>query len=114
MRHLPYLFAVAAISSLALTATSSAGSPLVRGLASGGSTATELAESNVQKVHRRHCQRRKGWYKGKSRWHRHPSACRDYGYEHRYSNPGYNWGGAPLPYYGYWDWRRERRNWLWD
>ena len=113
MRHLPYLFAVAAISSLALTSSSSGGSPL-RGLASGSSTVTEFADSNVQKVHRWHCQRRKGWYKGKSRWHRHPKACGDYEYEHSYRHPGYNWGGAPLPYYGYWDWRRERRNWLWD
>lgn len=108
MRHLPYLFAVAAISTLALTSTSSGGSPLVRGLASGSSNVTELADSNVQKVHRWHCQRRKGWYKGKSQWHRHPKACHDHGHVHPY------YGGAPLPYYGYWDWRRERRNWLWD
>jgi hypothetical protein len=107
MRRLPYLFAVAAVGGLALASASSAG-PLVGGLAFERSTFTELSDRNVQKVHRWHCDRRKGWYKGKFRWHRHPNACRDYGYVHRY------YGGAPLPYYGYWDWRRERRNWLWD
>ena len=112
MRPLLFLFAVAALSSLTFTFTSSSASPLVRGLLSGSSTITELADGNVQKVHRWHCQRRKGWYKGKSRWHRHAKACRDNGYVHPY--PYWEYGGAPLPYYGYWDWRRERRNWLWD
>ena len=114
MRKLPHLLAVALISVLSLPTNSTMASPLANGLRNGSSTATEFQDDLVQKVHRWHCQRRKGWYKGKTRWHRHPRACRDDGYVHRYPYPGHYWGGAPLPYYGYWDWQRERSNWLWD
>jgi hypothetical protein len=112
MHKLPYLLAIAAVCGLALGPMHSAANPLANGLRFSSSTVTELRDSTVQKVHRWHCQRRKGWYKGKTRWHRHPKACRDYGYANPY--PGYYWGGAPLPYYGYYEWRRERRNWLFD
>jgi hypothetical protein len=111
MHKLPCLFAVLAMGSLAVSAGPSAASPLGSALRSGNVIAAELQDGPVQKVHRWHCQRRKGWYRGKARWHRHPRACRDYGYVHPY--PDYNYG-APLPYYGYWDWRRERSNWLFD
>lgn len=87
MRKLPYLFALAAISGLALSAGPGSASPLASGLAN--ESVTELNESLVHKVHRWHCRARKGWYRGEYRWHRHRRACRDYDYDdYSYRRPG--------------------------
>lgn len=111
MHKLGMLTAALAVGALLSWADASDANPLSMGLRNSAS-ASEIHRGFVQQVHRWHCQRRKGWYKGKTRWHRHPRACRDYDYVQPYSRP--YWGYAPLPYYGYYDWRRERRNWLWD
>ena len=110
--HKPkFLMASLVIGTLLSWANAADARPLRLGLASDASV-SELERGLVEKVHRSHCQRRKGWYKGKTRWHRHPRACRDYHLVHPYPRP--YWGYAPLPYYGSYEWRRERRNWLWD
>ena len=111
MHKQKFLMASLAVGALLSWANAAEASPLRLGLASGASV-SQLERGLVEKVHRWHCQRRKGWDRGKTRWHRHPRACRDYDLVHPYSRP--YWGYAPLPYYGYYDWRRERRNWLWD
>jgi hypothetical protein len=85
MRKLPYLVAAVAISGLALSAGPGSASPLAGGLANG--SVTELNEGLVHKVHRWHCRARKGWYRGKYRWHRHRRACRDYD-DYYYPRPG--------------------------
>jgi hypothetical protein len=107
MNKRAYLSAAAIIAALA-GAQPSAAHPL----GYGGPLIGEIQNGLLQNVHRWHCQQRKGWYKGKSRWHRHPRACRDN--RSVYPYPGYYWEPAPLPYYGYHEWRYERRNWLWD
>jgi hypothetical protein len=56
MRHLPYLFAAAAISGLALSANPGAASPLTGGLASGIASLPTVSDDLVQNVrHRRIC-----------------------------------------------------------
>jgi hypothetical protein len=110
MNKLGFLMATIAVGALLSWADASVANPLM-GFRSSVSV-SQFQQGLVQQVHRWHCQRRKGWYKGKMRWHRHTRACRDYDYVHPYPEP--YWGYAPLPYYGYYDWRRERRNWLWD
>jgi hypothetical protein len=110
MKKFRILTALLAVGALLSWADASDATPLV---GFGNSAwSSQLDQGFVQQVHRWHCQRRKGWYRGKMRWHQHSQACRDYGYVHPYPSPYY--GYAPLPYYGYYDWRRERRNWLWD
>jgi hypothetical protein len=112
MRRLGCLTAALAAGALMTWANPAVAGPPTSGLLRIDAMAAELDQSQIHKVHRWHCQRRKGWYKGKRRWHRHRRACRDYDGVHPY--PGSYWGQAPLPYYGYYEWRRERRNWLWD
>lgn len=55
MRKLPYLFAVAVVSGLALSASPGSASPLTGGLASGSATVPEVTEGLVQNVHYRTC-----------------------------------------------------------
>jgi hypothetical protein len=102
MRKLPYLFAVAAVSGLALSANPGSASPLAGGLNSGTATVPELQEGLIQKVHGYHC--RKRWSKRRG-WHRHRRACYDYGYHPRYS--------VGLPFFSFYfyddDGRRHRR-----
>lgn len=76
MRQLPYLFAAAAISGLALSANPGSASPLASGLTNGSATPAEVNEGLVQKVHGWHCRKRYGWYRGDKYWHRHRRACR--------------------------------------
>jgi hypothetical protein len=83
MRKLPYLFAVAAVSGLALSANPGSASPLAGGLTSGAAAVPEMGEGLVQKVHGWHCRKRWSRYRG---WHRHRRACyNDYSYYPRYS-----------------------------
>jgi hypothetical protein len=110
MHRLRVLMAPLAVSALLSWANAADANPLSPGLGKGVS-ASQVEGRLVEKVHRWHCQKRKGWYKGKTRWHRHPRACRN-DFVHPYPPP--YWGYAPRPYYGYYEWRRERRNWLWD
>jgi hypothetical protein len=98
MRNLKYLLAAAALGSLAALPQSSSASPLVTGLTGPGSATSEITDGLVQKVHGYHCGKRKGWYRGDRRWHRHSRACKrryyddddDYYYPRRsYYRPHY-------------------------
>ena len=96
MRKITYLFAAAAIGGLALTASPGVASPLAGGLSAGSAAVPELNEGLVQKVHRYHCRKRYGWFRGEKRWHRHRRACH---YGHRYYHPyPYAYGG---PFIGF-------------
>jgi hypothetical protein len=114
MRILPYVIVAAGIGGAALTASSSGASPLSSGLAQSDSMLPEISTGMVQKVHNWHCRKKKGWYRGSKRWHRHAGGCRQSRYPysayrhypHIYSSP------APGFYFDEWGW--ERRNWLWD
>jgi hypothetical protein len=77
MRKLPYLIATAALSGLALSAAPASASPITSGLANGNVPAVS-EDGLVQKVHRWHCRKRYGWFRGHKRWHRHWRACDDY------------------------------------
>jgi hypothetical protein len=112
MAKLTSLFATVTMGILLFSADPLFASPLGKAVQTGDRVAFDLENGLLQKVHRWHCERRKGWYKGKRTWHRHRRACRNRDYLQPY--PGSYWGPAPLPYYGYYEWRRERRNWLWD
>lgn len=89
MRKLPYLFAAAALSGLALAATPSSATPLSSGL-STGSGLPQLDEGLVQKVHSWHC--RKRWSKRRG-WHRHRRAC--------YDNDHYGYGLGVAPFFSF-------------
>jgi hypothetical protein len=114
MRILPYVIVAAGIGGATLTASSSGASPLSSGLAQSDSMLPEISTDMVRKVHNWHCGKKKGWYRGSKRWHRHAGACRQSRYPysayrhypHIYSSP------APGFYFDEWGW--ERRNWLWD
>jgi hypothetical protein len=114
MRRFSFLLAAVAIGGVVLCANPSSAGPLASGLVSG--IAAEFSDGLVQKVHGYHCKQRKGWYRGKRRWHRHARACRDsdYSYYPRYRRyPPLPYYASPFgPYYDEWQW--ERRNWLWD
>src|SRR5688500_4371354 len=92
MRKLPYLVAAAAIGGMALTAGPSFANPLAGGLTNGITMAAELDDGLVQKVHRWHCSRRFGWYRGHKRWHRHWRACDDYDDYGHYGGPNVSFG----------------------
>ncbi len=77
MRKLTYLAAAAAISSLALAANPASANPLAGGLTDRNLSTVELNDGLVQKVHRWHCRKRFGWFRGHRRWHRHWRACDD-------------------------------------
>ena len=113
----PLCLIAGAAFSVALSADLSSAGPLNGGLIAGHETLSSLGESGVHKVHGWHCRKRKGWYHGKRRWHRHTRACQDYAYS---DYPRYR-RRPPLPYYSgpfygpyYAEWQWERRNWLWD
>ena len=80
MRKLPYLAAAAAISSLVLAANPASANPLASGLTDRSLSTVKLDDGLVQKVHRWHCRKRFGWFRGHKRWHRHWRACDDYDY----------------------------------
>ena len=95
MRKLPYLFAAAAVSSLALLASPGSASPLASGLTVGSSALPTLDEGLVQKVHGWHCRKRWSSYRG---WHRHRRACYDDDYHYGYGFPGYGFG---VPFFSF-------------
>ena len=99
MQTLKYLFAAAALGSLVALPQSSSASPLGVGLTSAGPATSEVTDGLVQKVHGYHCGKRRGWYRGDRRWHRHRKACKrryndddDYSYYRpgRYDRPYYD------------------------
>ena len=95
MRKLPTLFTAAALSGLALFAVPSSAGPLASGLTTGSAATSLMDDGLVQKVHRWHCRKRFGWYRGHKRWHRHRRACYDDDYG--YYQPGYSYGyGVPF------------------
>jgi hypothetical protein len=93
MRKLPYLFAAAAVSGLALLASPGSANPLASGLTTGSATLPILDEGLVQKVHGWHC--RKRWTRRRG-WHRHRRACYDDDYYYGY--PGYGFG---VPFFSF-------------
>ena len=97
MRKIPYLITAIAVSGLAVSAGPVSANPLASGLANGIGTVASLDDGLVQKVHGWHCRKRKGWYRGHKRWHRHRRACEDYDYS--YHQP-YYYGGYPYAYGG--------------
>ena len=84
MRILPYVMVAAGIGGAALTANSSWASPLGSRLALSDLILPDISSSMVQKVHGWHCRKKKGWYHGEKRWHRHARACRQNGYPYSY------------------------------
>jgi hypothetical protein len=95
MRKLSCLVAAAAISGLMLAAGPASASPLAGSLTSGAATVPSFSDDGlVQKVHRWHCRKRYGWFRGHKRWHRHRKAC--YDYDNSYYDPYYY---DPHPYY---------------
>jgi hypothetical protein len=115
MRRTTCLLAAAMFGAV-FSAGLAVGMPLNSGLALRQGNLPEIANGMVQKAHGWHCRKRKGWYHGNRRWHRHARACEDYAYDY----PRYR-RRAPLPYYSgpfyapyYDEWQWERRNWLWD
>lgn len=111
MRQLPYLFAAAAISGLALSASPGSASPLASGLGSG--TLPEASEGLVQNVHYRTCRIVKYWDDGELVRER---RC----YRHRHRPRVFF--GAPFVglHFNFGDdddrrWKSRRsRNWDWD
>jgi len=96
MRKLTYLLAIASIGGLASLSSPSQAGPLAAGLAGAQATVPAMSDDLVQNVHKRHCRKRYGWYRGHKRWHRHRSACYD-DYDHYGGYDGYGYGG----YHGY-------------
>lgn len=110
----PHLLAAAAVGSLVLLTPPAPASPIAAGM-NAAAMPPVMSGGLVEKAHGWHCRKRKGWYRGKSRLHRHQKACRDYHHSQRYRRY------PPLPYYGYGEfgfpydeWQWERRTWLWD
>jgi hypothetical protein len=107
MRKLTSLLAIATIGGLAslasLSLPSQAG-PVAAGLAGAQVTVPAMSDDLVQKVHRYHCRKRYGWYRGHKRWHRHRRACYD-DYDHYGGYGGYHgYGGYPyvgLPFFSF-------------
>ena len=97
MRKLPLLFTAAALSGLAVLAGPSSAGPLASGFTPGSAATALMDDGLVQKVHRWHCRKRLGWFRGDKRWHRHRRAC-DNGYHSGYGHPGYGYGH---PGYGF-------------
>jgi hypothetical protein len=101
MRKLSYLLAIAAVGGLTSLSSPSQAGPVAAGLAGAQATVPAVSDDLVQKVHRWHCRRRYGWFRGHKRWHRHRRACYDYDdydyHDNGYDN-GYYYGG--YPYYG--------------
>jgi hypothetical protein len=130
MRKLTYLVAGAALSGLALSVAPASAGPVASGLASGNLPAVS-EDGLVQKVHRWHCRKRYGWFRGHKRWHRHWKACRDYDdYDYHdydyddysYSYPySYSYGGPFIALqFGDFDddhhhkfRRKHRKHWNW-
>jgi hypothetical protein len=102
MHKLSCFVAAAAISGFALAATPASAGPLASGVMTGVANAAALDEGLVHKVHRWHCRKRYGWFRGDKRWHRHWRACDDdYGYYHpgyHYGYPGYGFG---VPFFSF-------------
>jgi hypothetical protein len=114
MRKLTYLFAIAAIGGLASLSSPSQAGPLAAGLAGAQAPVPAMSDDLVQKVHKWHCRKRLGWYRGHKRWHRHRRACYDDydhygGYDGGYDDDYYDgyggyYGGYPyvgLPFFGF-------------
>lgn len=119
MRKLPCLVAAAVISGMALAASPIEASPLASGLTKVTGAVPSVDDGLVQKVHAWHCRKKKGWFRGHKRWHRHWKACRDYDYSyhrpHYYYDPyPYSYGyGAPFITFEFGN-RRHRRHHHWD
>ena len=80
---------------------------------------TEYAKGLVDQLNAWHCRKKKGWFRGHKRWHRHWKACRDYDYSyhrpHYYYDPypyshgygapfiSFEFGKQPHPHHHYWD-----------
>jgi hypothetical protein len=96
MRKLTHLFAAAAIAGLASMTSASSASPIGAGLSDLNAVPSVASDDLVQKVHRWHCRKRYGWYRGHKYWHRHRRACYDddYYYDDHYG--AYPFYGVPF------------------
>ena len=104
MRNLRYFLAVAAVGYVIVLPATGSASPLAASLTAAGSATPLIIDHLIQKVHGWHCERRKGWYKGKRRWHSHPRACNedydDYDEDYRTYRPTPNVYIRPVPHIG--------------
>jgi hypothetical protein len=77
MRTLRHLFAAMAVGCVTVFPATGSASPLATSLPAAGSVTPLIADNLIEQIHGWHCDRRRGWYKGKRRWHSHPRACYD-------------------------------------
>ena len=118
MRKLWSLVAAAALGGLAMAATPASASPLASGVLNGSAALPSLEEGLVQKVHGWHCRKKKGWYHGHRRWHRHWRACEDYDYSYYrrpyYYDPYPRYYGLGGPFLSFQFGNRRHRHHHWD